>query len=466
MTHPTSHFAPVYFDRELIAKLDGKGPRYTSYPTADRFLNTFNFDDYQANTTQRQTLNNEMLSLYVHIPFCNTICYYCGCNKIVTGKVDQVDEYLDYLERELNLYAQLFPNRPTLAQLHFGGGTPTLLTPQQFSRIMNVIARVFTLTEHGEYSLEVDPRKLNTNDIKHLKTLGFNRLSLGVQDFNPTVQKAVNRIQSETETREILNAARALGFRSISIDLIYGLPHQTLTSVEETLHKIINLNPDRLAFYNYAHLPHLFMPQRRIQESDLPSPQEKLDILQKAVELLIRNEYVFIGMDHFAKPDDELSLALKNKCLQRNFQGYSTHADHDMIAIGVSSIGKMHHCYVQNEKDIRAYYAALDQNRLPILRGLTLNADDVLRRHVIQKLMCQFELTIAEVEAQFSIHFHDYFAQEYAQLHELEALGLLSMDDKTLRVSPRGRFLIRTIAMVFDRYLREHNNHANYSKTI
>ena len=464
-----SGITPVQFvfDRELIEKLDGSGPRYTSYPTADRFTDAFSEADYHHWLKQRQIgACARGVSLYAHIPFCNTVCYYCACNKIITKDKSRADTYLDYLERELALHAEYLQGHPQLAQLHFGGGTPTFLSDAQMTRLMQAIGRHFQLVPHGEYSIEIDPRKVTADNVKHLASLGFNRMSVGVQDFDPQVQAAVNRIQSLEETRAVIDAARASGFKSVSIDLIYGLPHQTLESVQTTLETVLEIRPDRLAFYNYAHLPTLFMPQRRINEADLPSPSAKLDILQMAVQTLTDAGYVFIGMDHFALPDDDLAVALRQGRLQRNFQGYSTHADHDLIAIGVSSIGKVGASYHQNEKDIERYYAALDAGHLPVMRGMHLSADDLLRRAIIQALMCRFALSMDAMGESFGIDFRQYFAPELERLADHAELGLLTMDEEWITITPKGRFLIRTIAMVFDRHLRERTTKARYSRTI
>ena len=455
------------FDRELIRRLDGNGPRYTSYPTADRFTASFMEDDYRHRLQQRQIgANAKPISLYVHIPFCNTICYYCGCNKIITKDKSRADTYLGYLERELSLHAEGLGGRQDIVQLHFGGGTPTFLADEQMARLMSAIRTHFNLLPNGEYSIEIDPRKVSAQNVELLASLGFNRMSVGVQDFEPRVQEAVNRIQTEEETRVVIDAARACGFKSISVDLIYGLPLQTVESVARTIDKVLAMRPDRLALYNYAHLPTVFMPQRRINEADLPSAEVKLDILQMAVQKFTEAGYVFIGMDHFALPEDDLAIALKQGRLQRNFQGYSTHADHDLVAIGVSSIGKVGASYHQNEKDIEAYYAALDAGHLPILRGLSLTADDVLRRAVIQALMCRFALSKQAIGECFGIDFDSYFATEMAQLADYAAAGLLELDDEWICITPKGRFLIRTVSMVFDRYLREKKTIAIYSKTI
>ncbi len=460
-------FKAVDFDRELIQSLSGKGPRYTSYPTADRFQNNFTEQNY-LQTLSKRTVGalNKALSLYVHIPFCNTICYYCGCNKIITKDKSKADEYIEYLGKELALLKPHLNGKQKLTQLHFGGGTPTFLSDAQLGHVFELIREHFTLVADGEYSIEIDPRKVTRESVFKLRELGFNRMSIGIQDFNLDVQKAVNRVQTEEETATVINAARDAGFKSISVDLIYGLPHQTLASMQETLERVLALDPDRLAIYHYAHLPHLFKPQRRIADADLPSSEVKLDILQMFVETLINKGYVFIGMDHFAKPNDELSLALKQGRLQRNFQGYSTYADCDLISIGVSSIGKVSNIYVQNERDINAYYESIASGHLPIMRGITLTQDDILRRSIIQDLMCRFALSFGAYEAQYGICFKNYFKDEWADLSAFHDMGLLDIEEDFILVSAKGRFVIRNIAMTFDKYLREKTTHAIYSQTV
>ncbi|WP_293762923.1 oxygen-independent coproporphyrinogen III oxidase [uncultured Aquitalea sp.] len=465
-THP---FSPTHFefDRELIERLDGSGPRYTSYPTADRFTPAFGEKDYRHWLKQRRIgANQKPISLYAHIPFCNTVCYYCGCNKIITKDKTRADRYLDYLEKEIRMVAQTLGCREKVIQLHFGGGTPTFLSDDQLDRLMGMLRTHFEFLPEGEYSIEIDPRKVGRDTVHHLARLGFNRMSVGIQDFDPKVQEAVNRVQSEEETREVIEAAREAGFRSVSVDLIYGLPLQTRESVRETLERVIALNPDRIALYNYAHLPTVFMPQRRINEADLPAASVKLDILQDSVKRLSDAGYVFIGMDHFAKPEDDLAIALRQARLQRNFQGYSTHADCDMIGLGVSSIGKIGPCYTQSQKDVDSYYQMLDEGHLPTMRGMTLDSDDILRRSVIQALMCRFSLSVEAIEQVFGINFADYFAEELPAIREYHKMGLLTFDGDFLMVEPKGRFLIRNIAMLFDRHLRERQTHAKYSKTI
>ncbi len=455
------------FDRKLIASLPASGPRYTSYPTADRFHSGFGETEYQKALALRgMGALNKPLSLYIHIPFCNTICYYCGCNKIITKDKSRADAYLEYLEREMDLLAPHLNGRHKLAQLHFGGGTPTFLSDDQLERVFAMIRKHFELIPSGEYSIEIDPRKVSRGTVHHLGKLGFNRMSVGIQDFDPKVQAAVNRIQTVAETREVIEAAREAGFKSVSVDLIYGLPHQSLESIKPTIETVLSLDPDRLALYHYAHLPHIFKPQRRIDTAAVPGSEEKLDILQYAVQTLTERDYVFIGMDHFAKPKDELSVALREGWLQRNFQGYSTYADCDLVAIGVSSIGKIGSTYVQNERDIDAYYAAIDAGHLPVMRGYQLNRDDLLRRNIIQDLMCRFSLDYQLYESTFGIPFAQYFSEELADLNKLADLGLVRLKPNGLKVTPKGRFVIRNIAMVFDYHLRHKETAAKYSQTV
>ena len=455
------------FDRELIASLPATGPRYTSYPTADRFHQDFGEAEYKKALELRGLgALNKPLSLYIHIPFCNTICYYCGCNKIITKDKTRADAYIQYLEHEMALLAPHLNGRHKLAQLHFGGGTPTFLSDDQLERVFAMIRQYFELIPSGEYSIEIDQRKVTRETVKLLGKLGFNRMSVGIQDFDPKVQAAVNRIQTVEETRDVIEAAREAGFKSVSVDLIYGLPHQSLESIKPTIETVFSLDPDRLALYHYAHLPHIFKPQRRIDTNAVPSSEEKLDILQYAVGELTSRGYVFIGMDHFAKPEDELAVALREGWLQRNFQGYSTYADCDLIAIGVSSIGKIGSTYAQNERDIDAYYAAIDEGRLPIMRGYQLNQDDILRRNIIQDLMCRFSLDFQLYESVFGIPFELYFKEELADLRRLETLGLLKIKAHSLKVTPKGRFVIRNIAMVFDYHLRHKETKAKYSQTV
>ncbi|GHD59125.1 oxygen-independent coproporphyrinogen III oxidase [Jeongeupia chitinilytica] len=456
----------IEFDRALIQRHDGKGPRYTSYPTADRF-GAMAASDYLGRLTQRQpgTLTHP-LSLYFHIPFCDTICYYCACNKIITKDRSRAERYLDYLEREMDLQCADLQYKPRVKQLHFGGGTPTFLSDAQFERLMGAIRQRFDLDPAGEFSIEIDPRKVSVEMVCLLADLGLNRMSVGVQDFTPEVQKAVNRVQSEAETRIVIDAARSAGFRSINLDLIYGLPLQTPARVRDTLATVIDIRPERIALYNYAHLPDRFPPQRRINDDELPSAEVKLDILQASIEQLLAAGYCYIGMDHFALPDDELSVAQRHGRLHRNFQGYSTHADCDLMAFGASAIGKMGAAYVQNHRSVDDYYSALDAGTLPVTRGMTLSADDLLRRAVIQSLMCQFELVFQPFEIAYLVDFRGYFAEELRRLAELEADGLVEIGYDRITVTAKGRLLVRSVAMVFDRYLGTAATSARYSKLI
>ncbi len=460
-------FQELIFDPQLIRRFDVSGPRYTSYPTADRFVEAFDAEAYRL-WLGRRTVGGmgRPLSLYVHIPFCNTICYYCACNKIITKDHGRSAKYLRYLAKEFAMQAAALDGSHEVVQLHFGGGTPTFLSNDELRQLMASIREHFTLMPGGEYSIEVDPRKVDAETVALLGELGFNRMSIGVQDFDPAVQKAVNRIQSIEETQLVIEAARASGFQSVSVDLIYGLPKQNVISFNHTLEEVIRLSPDRLSIYNYAHLPGLAKPQRRIIEADLPTPDAKLQILQLAIRRLTDAGYVFIGMDHFAKPDDELAVAQRQGRLHRNFQGYSTHAEADLMAFGVSALSKVGPTYCQNYKTIEEYYDALDRDELPVMRGIELTPDDVLRRSIIQALMCHFELSIESIEIAHLIDFNAYFATELASLSEMEKAGLLTIDSQWITVLPRGRMLVRAIAMVFDRYLRTDRERARYSKVI
>jgi oxygen-independent coproporphyrinogen-3 oxidase len=472
-TSPLHPVQQLEIDADLIQRLSQSGPRYTSYPTADRFTEQFSCRDYLHAVNHLHTRGTRQpLSLYVHIPFCDTVCYYCGCNKIVTKNRDKATTYLGYLKRELAMQGKLFAGSNQVEQLHFGGGTPTYLSDEQMSDLMQYLRRWFSFADDakGEYSIEVDPRSVTIERIHTLRAQGFNRISLGVQDFDEQVQRAVNRIQPEQITLDTIHAARAAGFRSVSIDLIYGLPKQTLASIAETIAKVIAANPDRIAVYHYAHLPHLFKPQRRIAEADLPSSDTKLDMLAFCIRQLNTAGYVYIGMDHFAKPDDELAVAQRQGLLHRNFQGYSTHAESEMIACGVSAISSVGMCYSQNAKTLEDYYDRLDQGELPIVRGYQLTMDDVLRRFIIQRLMCNFELSIRSLEQAYPIKFDTYFELELEQLGELQKTGLLTIDSEWIEVTLKGRLLIRNICMVFDRHLQQarslYSEPLRYSRTV
>jgi oxygen-independent coproporphyrinogen III oxidase len=457
----------LVFDPELLRRYDVNGPRYTSYPTADRFTEAFNAESYKAWLGKRDADGvNQPLSLYFHIPFCNTICYYCGCNKIITKDHGRSAKYIRYLAKEIALQTQHLSGERKVTQLHFGGGTPTFLSDDEMRLLWKHIRDHFELTPDGEYSIEVDPRKVGADNVAVLGEMGFNRMSLGVQDFDEKVQVAVNRVQSEEETLTVMRAARANGFNSISIDLIYGLPHQTVEGFDRTLDRILSADPDRLAIYNYAHLPHLFKPQRRIAEADLPSPDAKMQILALAIRKLTEAGYVFIGMDHFAKPNDELAVAQREGRLHRNFQGYSTHAECEMLAFGISSIAKLGPTYGQSVKTLDEYYERLDQGILPVYRGIELTPDDVLRRDVITQLMCHFELSFKAVEAKYKLKFREYFATELSEMGELEAGGLVRVEPERIVVLPAGRMLVRIVAMKFDAWLRRDQEKKRYSKVI
>jgi len=466
---PAVAYHKVEFDADLLGRLGKSGPRYTSYPTADRFTPEFGYRDYlHAVAGVRTRGGARPLSLYLHIPFCDTVCYYCACNKIVTKRRDKAATYLSYLKREVEMQGMLFAGMNQVEQLHFGGGTPTYLSDAQMGELMSHLRRNFRFADDavGEYSIEVDPRTVSAARVHSLRNQGFNRISLGVQDFDADVQKAVNRVQPEHETRAVIDAARAAGFRSISIDLIYGLPKQTMATMTATLGKVVAANPDRISVYHYAHMPHLFKPQRRILDADMPDSDTKLQMLQLCIERLGAAGYVYIGMDHFAKPEDDLAVAQRQGRLHRNFQGYSTHADADLVACGVSSIGSVGATYSQNVKTLEEYYDMIDQNELPVQRGLRLSMDDALRRTIIQKLICQFELSIPAIEQAFPIVFDKYFADELIQLRVLEADGLLRVDHDWLSVSMKGRLLIRNVCMVFDRYLAARLDGPRHSQTI
>lgn len=454
------------FDLDLIQRYDKAGPRYTSYPTAVQFHEGFASKEY-IEYAKNSNVDNAPLSLYFHIPFCDTVCFYCACNKVATKNHQLAAEYLQRLLKEIELQAALFDKQRPVTQLHWGGGTPTFLNLDEMRQLMDTTRQHFNLLDDdtGEYSIEIDPREADANTIKLLRELGFNRMSLGVQDFDPKVQKAVNRIQTEAETFAVLEAARKEGFRSISIDLIYGLPHQTQDSFKTTLDKVLQVEPDRLSIFNYAHLPTLFKPQRRINEDDLPTPAQKLDVLQMTTQHLLDAGYVYIGMDHFAKPDDELAVAQRNGTLYRNFQGYATHADCDLVAMGSTSISKVGASYSQNVKTLDEYYARIDINELPVFRGIALNEDDVLRREVITQLICHFSLSIPKIEQQFNLNFKQYFAQEWSELDKLQNDGLITYNDQQIEILPAGRLLVRNICMVFDIYLRQAKEQ-RFSKVI
>lgn len=455
----------IKFDIDLINRYNKAGPRYTSYPTALELSDSFTEQDYR----QQVALSNERggpLSLYFHIPFCDTVCFYCACNKIITKNRKHAVPYLQSMFEEIERQGALFDKTRVVDQLHWGGGTPTYLSKEQMKQLMDKTRQHFNLRDDdkGEYSIEIDPREADAETMVYLRELGFNRVSLGVQDFDPAVQKAVNRIQSEEETFALLDAARQEGFRSTNLDLIYGLPLQTVESFSKTLDIVIAASPERLSIFNYAHLPSLFKVQRQINEADMPTAELKLEILQMVTQRLIQAGYVYVGMDHFAKPDDELVIAQQNGQLYRNFQGYSTHSDCDMVGFGITSIGRVADSYVQNIKELAPYGEAIEQGGLATFKGFTLNEDDQLRGAVINALICHFELNFQDIEERFSIVFNDYFSEQLDELKEMQADGLLTLSASHISVKPAGRLLIRNICMVFDRYLNEKKK--QFSKVI
>jgi oxygen-independent coproporphyrinogen-3 oxidase len=458
-------FENVEFDPELIRRYEGSGPRYTSYPTAMEFSPAVTEQDYMG-WVRSSNAASKPLSLYVHIPFCAHVCFYCACNKIVTGDRSKARAYLDSLYREMRLQAALVEPGRRVEQLHWGGGTPTFLSDREICELMNVIAENFWLREddNGEYSIEVDPREVREDTLPILRDIGFNRISIGVQDFNPAVQKAVHRIQTAEQTLAVLNQANELNFRSLNIDLMYGLPLQTVDSFTETLDAVIETGVDRLSVFNYAHLPQRFKPQRRINEQELPGADEKLAILALTIEKLTAAGYQYIGMDHFALQDDELSVAQRNGTLHRTFQGYSTHANTDLLAMGVSSIGFMPGGYAQNTTGLDEYIEDLRNAHIPVKRGIALSDDDRLRREVIQALICNAHMDMKRIEARYEIDFRQYFASELERFGGMQEDGLVSIDDRSIDVTARGRLLIRNICKVFDRY-RGHQEE-KFSKMI
>ena len=455
----------VVFDRHLIDRYNVSGPRYTSYPTALQFGELSSLELLRQISVS--PFVDRDMSLYVHLPFCATLCYYCACNKVVTRKREPLQEYLDLLRREIDLIAPHFGNR-FVSQLHWGGGTPTFLEDDEVTALMHLLRENFQFRDdsEGEFSIEIDPRTVDANRIQHLRSAGFNRLSLGIQDFNPDVQKAVNRVQSFELTRDVLSAARRSGFRSVSVDLIYGLPKQTEATFSTTLNQVVELRPNRISNYNYAHLPERFTPQKRIQASDLPAPEEKLDILGLCIEKLTAEGYVYIGMDHFALPDDELAVAQREGTLQRNFQGYSTYADCDLLALGVTGISQIGNSYSQNAKDLESYRQHLQRDQLPVERGVLIDAEDQLRKAVIKTLICEFSLDFTSIESAFNINFADHFSSELTALKRMAVDGLLTIHDGRIRVTQRGRLFIRNICMVFDRYIQAATMDKKFSKAI
>lgn len=461
--------APPLFQESLIRRYDKPGPRYTSYPPATEFHDRITETDFRnwAGLSNKEPIPKP-LSLYFHIPFCSSICYYCACNKIITKNKQKAEPYLQDLHREIEIQSELFDHDRGVRQLHWGGGTPGFLSRDQSRRLMNEIAARFQLESGADrdYSIEIDPRVMEAGATLHLRDLGFNRVSLGVQDFDERVQRAVNRIQSLETTMAVVKEARRAGFKSINVDLIYGLPHQTTESFKRTLDTLVDLGPDRIAIYNYAHLPHRFPPQRRINADDLPDSGEKLAILGNAISSLCSSGYEYIGMDHFARPGDELAGAQRNGSLHRNFQGYSAHAQCDSIGFGVSAISQVANNFSQNTLSLESYHRDLEQGRLPVVRGYASTSDDLLRNEIIQALVCHFYLDIGELEKKWGIDFAACFEDELTELAAMEADGLVEMNGDGIRVGEPGRLLVRNICMTFDRHRNRNASAGKFSRTL
>ncbi|MEZ9153836.1 oxygen-independent coproporphyrinogen III oxidase [Vibrio sp. F13] len=459
---PVTTNQQIVWDQEILNKYNYSGPRYTSYPTALEFHEAFTVADYDMACTQYP---ERPLSLYVHIPFCHKLCYYCGCNKVITRHSHKADEYLDVIEHEIRQRASLLNGRE-VTQLHFGGGTPTFLTKTQITRLMMILREEFNFTADAEISIEVDPREIELDVLDHLRNEGFNRLSIGVQDFNKEVQKLVNREQDEDFIIAMVKRAKELGFRSTNLDLIYGLPKQTQALFAETLKQVLEMKPGRLSVFNYAHMPQLFAAQRKIKDEDLPEAKEKMAILQDTIETLTGAGYQFIGMDHFALPEDELAVAQREGILHRNFQGYTTQGEADLIGFGVSAISMVGDAYAQNQKELKKYYAQVNDLRHALWKGVALDSDDLLRREVIKQLICNFKLDKTMIESEFSVNFNRYFKEDLELLQTFINDDLVEVDDKEIRVTLRGRLLIRNICMCFDKYLRAKARQQQFSRVI
>lgn len=454
---------------ELLRQYDIPGPRYTSYPTADRFVEAFGPADYAQALQQRRqgpAAMNLPLSLYVHIPFCESLCYYCACNKIITKHHNKAASYLRYLAREVELHTEVLGTGQAVSQLHLGGGSPTFLSDDELRELMAMLRRNFAVAPGAECSIEIDPRTVTGQRLQVLADLGFNRISFGVQDFDPEVQKAVHRVQPYEQVAALMADARRIGFDSINVDLIYGLPRQTPESFARTLQQVATLKPDRIALYGYAHLPERFKPQRRILSTELPGAGAKINMLSAALAAFLSAGYVYIGMDHFALPGDSLAVAKRQGRLHRNFQGYSTQADCDLIGLGVSAIGKVGATYSQNAKTMEEYCDYLDQGKLPVVRGLALSRDDLARRSVIMALMCQGQVVFESIELSWLLDFKSYFAAELEQMKELQKQGMVVVDDTSIQVTAQGWFFVRAVAMQFDKYLQADRNRARFSRII
>ncbi|MDP5054552.1 MAG: oxygen-independent coproporphyrinogen III oxidase [Congregibacter sp.] len=454
---------------DMARKYATSGPRYTSYPTAPQFSEGFDLTRYR-NWQARKENHADPLSLYIHVPFCHDVCYYCGCNKVVTRKAGVAAQYLKELTRELHIQSHLVGKDRPVTQMHWGGGTPTYLSDGEMTELMHKLASHFKLLDKGyrEYSIEIDPRTVSASTIALLKGLGFNRISLGVQDFDPAVQKAVNRVQPYEQVADLVGAIRTHGFRSLSFDLIYGLPYQDHLSMAETLRRVISLRPDRIACYNYAHLPERFLPQRSIDRLTLPEPEEKLLLAQMISATLQDAGYRYIGMDHYVLPDDDLALAQGESRLQRNFQGYSLQLADDLLGLGVSSISQIGDFYLQNARDLPEYYALLEQDKLPITKGYRVKHEDKLRRRVIMSLICDLNLDITDIEREFGIDFRAHFDEALNDLHCAFEDGLIEFDNNRLRVTAAGRPFLRNLCMPFDEYLEHHSKSgkAKFSATV
>ena len=459
---PVTTNQQIVWDQEILNKYNYSGPRYTSYPTALEFHEAFTVSDYDMACTQYP---ERPLSLYVHIPFCHKLCYYCGCNKVITRHSHKADEYLDVIEHEIRQRASLLNGRE-VTQLHFGGGTPTFLSKAQITRLMMILRDEFNFTADAEISIEVDPREIELDVLDHLRNEGFNRLSIGVQDFNKEVQKLVNREQDEEFIVAMVQRAKELGFRSTNLDLIYGLPKQTQALFAETLKQVLEMKPGRLSVFNYAHMPQLFAAQRKIKDEDLPKAEEKMAILQDTIETLTGAGYQFIGMDHFALPEDELAVAQREGVLHRNFQGYTTQGECDLVGFGVSAISMVGDSYAQNQKELKKYYAQVNDLRHALWKGVALDNDDLLRREVIKQLICNFKLDKKMIESEFAIDFNRYFKEDLELLQTFINDDLVEVDDKEIRVTLRGRLLIRNICMCFDKYLRAKARQQQFSRVI
>lgn len=454
---------------ELIRRFSAPGPRYTSYPTADRFVEAFTPEHRGQALAQRRDGAAAMLlplSLYVHIPFCESLCYYCACNKVITKHHERGETYLRYLSREVDLHTAQVGLGQTVSQLHLGGGTPTFLSDSELRELMTMLRRSFAFAPGAERAIEVDPRTVDVTRLATLAELSFNRLSFGVQDFDADVQKAVHRVQPAEEVSTLMASARTLDFESVNFDLIYGLPQQTPESFDRTLAQVIQLRPDRIALYAYTHLPERFKPQRRIIAAELPSADAKVSMLSRALLAFQGAGYVYVGMDHFALPNDSLAVARRQGRLHRNFQGYSTQPDRDVIGLGVSAIGKVGATYSQNAKTLEEYYDSLDQGRLPVARGLALSRDDLVRRAVIMALMCQGQLQFESIELAHLIEFKSYFVAELEALRSMEEQGLVEVNDSGIEVTTMGWFFVHGVAMVFDRYLQADHTRARFSRIL